>query len=154
MECRFCKLLTDDNNETLIATLKYGRLFLNYNQCFAGRVMYIYNKHLGDVSEIDIKNHFAVDKEIVVIAKVIKRIFRADLINVASLGNHVQHLHWHIIPRYKDDPSWGQPPWPHGDKKLTESEQTERCLFIREALFADSEFIELNAVEHINDYVS
>ena len=34
-------------------------------------------------------------------------------INLASLGNMTQHLHWHLIPRYNDDahfpnPIWGQ----------------------------------------------
>ena len=34
-------------------------------------------------------------------------------INLASLGNVVPHLHWHVIPRYSDDlhfpnPIWGQ----------------------------------------------
>ena len=27
------------------------------------------------------------------------------------LGNVVPHLHWHIIPRYRTDPRWGQPIW-------------------------------------------
>jgi diadenosine tetraphosphate (Ap4A) HIT family hydrolase len=34
-----------------------------------------------------------------------------DHINVESLGNVVPHLHWHIIPRYVDDPRWGMPIW-------------------------------------------
>jgi len=29
-----------------------------------------------------------------------------DKINLASLGNQVPHLHWHVIPRFKDDPHW------------------------------------------------
>jgi diadenosine tetraphosphate (Ap4A) HIT family hydrolase len=32
--------------------------------------------------------------------------------NIASLGNVVPHLHWHIIPRYRGDPRWGDPIWP------------------------------------------
>jgi diadenosine tetraphosphate (Ap4A) HIT family hydrolase len=26
-----------------------------------------------------------------------------DKVNLAALGNMVPHIHWHIIPRYKDD---------------------------------------------------
>ena len=33
------------------------------------------------------------------------------LVNIASIGQVVPHLHWHIIPRYKDDPRWGGPIW-------------------------------------------
>lgn len=37
-----------------------------------------------------------------------------DKINLASLGNLTPHLHWHVIPRYRDDrhfpnPIWGLP---------------------------------------------
>jgi diadenosine tetraphosphate (Ap4A) HIT family hydrolase len=43
----------------------------------------------------------------------IRSVMRPDKINVASLGNVVPHLHWHVIPRYTDDlhfpnPIWGQ----------------------------------------------
>ncbi len=32
-------------------------------------------------------------------------------INVASLGNVVPHLHWHIIARYEWDAHWPKPVW-------------------------------------------
>ena len=31
--------------------------------------------------------------------------------NVEQMGNALPHLHWHIVPRYKDDPRWGKPIW-------------------------------------------
>ncbi len=32
-------------------------------------------------------------------------------INVASLGNQVPHLHWHVIPRFADDAHFPDPVW-------------------------------------------
>lgn len=32
-------------------------------------------------------------------------------INLASLGNIVPHLHWHVIPRYSDDAFFPDPVW-------------------------------------------
>lgn len=32
-------------------------------------------------------------------------------INVASLGNVVPHVHWHVVPRYVDDAYFPQPIW-------------------------------------------
>ena len=32
-------------------------------------------------------------------------------INLASFGNVVPHLHWHVIPRFADDPHFPQPSW-------------------------------------------
>ena len=42
-----------------------------------------------------------------------KLFLQPDKINLASFGNMVPHLHWHVIPRFKDDmhfpnPIWGQ----------------------------------------------
>ena len=32
-----------------------------------------------------------------------QEILHSDKINLASLGNIVPHLHWHVIPRWRDD---------------------------------------------------
>jgi diadenosine tetraphosphate (Ap4A) HIT family hydrolase len=34
-----------------------------------------------------------------------------EKINLASLGNAVPHLHWHIIPRFSDDPHFPNAVW-------------------------------------------
>ena len=39
------------------------------------------------------------------------RIFRADKLNLAALGNLVPQLHIHHVVRYQDDPCWPAPVW-------------------------------------------
>jgi diadenosine tetraphosphate (Ap4A) HIT family hydrolase len=56
------------------------------------------------------------------IAEIVKITMNADLINMAQLGNEVNHYHWHIIPRYKNDFNWGRPPWPNSPVELKEFE--------------------------------
>ncbi len=34
-----------------------------------------------------------------------------EKINLASLGNMVAHLHWHVIPRFASDPQFPNPVW-------------------------------------------
>jgi diadenosine tetraphosphate (Ap4A) HIT family hydrolase len=45
----------------------------------------------------------------------VERCLRALLapskINLASLGNMVPHLHWHVIPRFADDPHFPNAVW-------------------------------------------
>lgn len=43
----------------------------------------------------------------------LSEIFKADKMNVASLGNIVPQLHIHHIVRYKNDPAWPNPVWGH-----------------------------------------
>jgi diadenosine tetraphosphate (Ap4A) HIT family hydrolase len=44
----------------------------------------------------------------------VRALLKPDKINLASLGNMVPHLHWHVIPRFRNDrhfpnPIWGEP---------------------------------------------
>jgi len=38
-------------------------------------------------------------------------ILTPDKINLASLGNMVPHLHWHVIPRWRGDRHFPDPIW-------------------------------------------
>ena len=54
---------------------------------------------------------------------------------MASLGNVVPHLHWHVVPRYRADPRWGAPIWPEEVVTTLAPEERERLLrALREAL--------------------
>ena len=40
-----------------------------------------------------------------------RRVLRPAKINLASLGNVVPHLHWHVIARFADDACFPAPIW-------------------------------------------
>jgi diadenosine tetraphosphate (Ap4A) HIT family hydrolase len=37
------------------------------------------------------------------VEEAVRHVMRPDKVNIAALGNMVPHIHWHVIPRYKDD---------------------------------------------------
>jgi len=37
------------------------------------------------------------------VEEAIRHVMCPDKVNIAALGNIVPHIHWHVIPRYKDD---------------------------------------------------
>jgi diadenosine tetraphosphate (Ap4A) HIT family hydrolase len=41
----------------------------------------------------------------------VRDVMNPDKINLASLGNVVPHLHWHVIPRFENDPHFPNPIW-------------------------------------------
>ena len=41
--------------------------------------------------------------------------FQPEKINIASFGNYLPHLHWHIMARYKNDSYFPEPMW--GEKQ-------------------------------------
>ena len=54
---------------------------------------------------------------------------RPTKINLASLGNVVPHVHWHIIPRWTHDSHFPDPIWAHAKR-----EWINKPLFDREAV--------------------
>jgi len=41
----------------------------------------------------------------------LREILNPHKVNLASLGNVTQHLHWHVIPRHQDDRHFPRPIW-------------------------------------------
>lgn len=46
-----------------------------------------------------------------IIEKEMIHFFQPDKINIASFGNYVPHLHWHIMARFKTDSYFPEPMW-------------------------------------------
>lgn len=46
-----------------------------------------------------------------IIEKAMLEYFKPDKINIASFGNMVPHVHWHIMARYKEDSYFPEPMW-------------------------------------------
>ena len=129
--CDLCRMVEDTDNVTYIAKMNYGTLYLNWNQIYYGRVMYIYDRHVKDITEINITNLQAIMFEVSKVSKAIKDLFQADTVEVATLGNEVQHLHYHIIPRRKSDKNWGKPPWPHDNYFPDDKEKADLVKIIK-----------------------
>ena len=70
------------------------------------------------------------------VARRLAELFRPDKINYELLGNMVPHMHWHLVPRFTDDPLWPRPIWsePHDEHLLTADQYAERIALIRSAL--------------------
>jgi diadenosine tetraphosphate (Ap4A) HIT family hydrolase len=41
----------------------------------------------------------------------LRQLYRPDKVNLASLGNVVPHVHWHVIARFVDDAHFPDPIW-------------------------------------------
>ena len=51
------------------------------------------------------------------VEEILKVIFKPEKINLASLGNKTPHIHWHVVPRFKEDAHF---PNSHWGEKLRE----------------------------------
>jgi diadenosine tetraphosphate (Ap4A) HIT family hydrolase len=77
----------------------------------------------------------AVDGVLADCARVLARLPGVEKTNLASLGNLVPQLHWHVVGRRAGDPAWPGPVWGHGDPQAYEArEQASLITHLRSEL--------------------
>src|SRR5579862_744099 len=91
-----------------VAALSVSSLYLAKNQTYRGQCLLVYDaRHAARPDQLSAQEWQAFCADLFVAQGAISRTVCPDHINIESLGNVVPHLHWHIVPRYWDDPRWG-----------------------------------------------
>ena len=123
-----------------IATMTVSSLYLSKNQTYRGQCQLIFDpRHVARLDELTADEWTRLAGDLYLAEQAIVRVLRPDHINVESLGNVVPHLHWHIIPRYLHDPSWGAPIWrvplaSMADTRLPDEERESLIASLRRAI--------------------
>jgi len=79
-----------------------------------------------EITDITSEQRAQFMEEIALAEDVMKNTYWPDKMNIASMGNHVEQLHMHMIARFKTDDIWPQPVWgtqtsPYNDKAKEET---------------------------------
>lgn len=108
-----------------VATLEVCTLCLLKNQAYRGHSILIYDpRHVSRPDELTADEWSAFARDAHAAVRALVAVFRPDHINIESLGNEVPHLHWHLIPRYRDDPRWGGPVWTTTREEMARGEMS------------------------------
>ena len=110
LPCFYCSKDNQlDSRMIFICKLSGSDLYLNLNQSHLGRVIVASKTHVKEVFDLskNERDHFMDD--ISLVSKVIHSIFCPDKLNYAIFGDIVSHLHMHIVPKYENKKSWGEP---------------------------------------------
>ena len=67
--------------------------------------------HIKEMSDLDALNQHRLMKVVFAVETAMREVVNPDKINLASLGNKTPHLHWHVIPRFKDDKHFPNSHW-------------------------------------------
>lgn len=78
---------------------------------YPGFCRVIWNTHIREMSDLSAADREHCMRVVFAVERVLRAAVHPDKINLASLGNMVAHLHWHVIPRFSDDPHFPQPIW-------------------------------------------
>ena len=110
------------------------------DQAYYGYCILRFNKrHVTGIEYLTEEEYSLFMQDLHQSAHAIKKSVNPDHMNYVTLGNVIPHLHYHIIPRYKNDPRWRAPVWTTRaeemvKKYLEEKEYQELVLKIRSFL--------------------
>ena len=109
--CPLCPPRPDDSEQWIrIGTLSVATLYLDRNQTYRGHCQLVFDpRHAEGLERLQPDEFMRLMADLSTAARAIQAACRPDLMNYASLGNVVSHVHWHIVPRYRTDPRWGAP---------------------------------------------
>jgi diadenosine tetraphosphate (Ap4A) HIT family hydrolase len=112
-DCPFCQKLDhlDPTSEEVVWTFPHSVAFLGPWQFYHGYGILIARRHATELSQLSDAERRAYLDEMCIFARAIEEAFRPHKLNYELLGNQVPHLHWHLFPRYSNDPDSLKPVW-------------------------------------------
>lgn len=126
MDCLFCKIINKEIPSRVIYEDDNYLSFLDINPNTKGHCLVIPKEHIKNFTEL-------TEKQTTELIKVVKNIapklvelldikdYNLALNNGSIAGQIVGHIHWHIIPRYKDD---GLKHWGSNQEEIDKLEET------------------------------
>ena len=78
---------------------------------YPGFCRVIWNAHVCEMTDLPPAERHKLLTVVFAVEEVVRRLFVPDKINLASFGNVVPHVHWHIIPRWQNDRHFPEPVW-------------------------------------------
>ncbi len=85
--------------------------FLGPWQFYHGYCLLVSRSHATELSRLPDPERRAYLDEMCLLARAVEAACRPHKLNCELLGNQVPHLHWHLFPRYADDPDALRPVW-------------------------------------------
>lgn len=90
-----------------IGELPMSKVILFREQSHRGRVIVACKKHVDDITCLMPEERQQFMEDVNHTAEVLHELFHPDKINFGAYGDTMHHLHFHLVPKYKDGFEWG-----------------------------------------------
>ncbi|MGH7461912.1 MAG: HIT family protein [Longimicrobiales bacterium] len=90
---------------------EFARVVLVGDADHPGFCRVIVNDHVKEMTDLQPAARDRLMRIVYEVEEALRALLEPDKVNLASLGNMVPHLHWHVIPRFRDDPHFPNPVW-------------------------------------------
>ena len=105
-----CPLCSGDGGEVLWRD-DFCRVVLADEPNYPAFCRVILSAHIKEMSDLDTSARGRLMAVVFAVELSLRELLNPDKINLASLGNVVPHVHWHVIPRFADDAHFPDAIW-------------------------------------------
>jgi len=78
---------------------------------YPGFVRVILGRHATEMADLGGEERRRLMEVVFAVEAAVRETMGADKMNLASLGNQTPHVHWHVVPRFRDDRHFPGPIW-------------------------------------------
>jgi diadenosine tetraphosphate (Ap4A) HIT family hydrolase len=110
MQTQSCHFCTHDGGE-ILASNALLRMIAPHEPEFPGLIRVVWNAHIAEMTDLPPEQRSAMMQVVCQVEQLIRDVLRPHKVNLASFGNFVPHLHWHVIPRWEDDSYFPESIW-------------------------------------------
>lgn len=103
--------LCDTPGGTILWQDDFCRVVLADEPDYPGFLRVILAAHVKEMSDLAPADQQRLLHAVLASEAALREVVAPDKVNLASLGNLVPHLHWHVIPRFADDPHFPNAVW-------------------------------------------
>ncbi|PKO56837.1 MAG: HIT family protein [Betaproteobacteria bacterium HGW-Betaproteobacteria-21] len=107
MDCPLCRIDQDE----LVWLDAHCRVIRVTDPDYAGFCRVVWNDHIAEMTDLAPADRHHLLDVVMATETALRTLMRPAKINLASFGNMVPHLHWHVIPRFTDDRHFPESVW-------------------------------------------
>lgn len=129
MECPFCARLSQLEQlppDELLWQFPASVALLGPWQHYQGYCVLVLRHHESELFHLPDEERQRYFEEMCLLARAVADCFQPLKLNYELLGNQVPHLHWHLFPRFADDPDRLQPVWLALQRAETDAAERQR----------------------------
>ena len=109
--CALCKDELKPEEGQLIWRGDDCRIILVNDSDLPGFCRVVWNRHFSEMTDLTYGEREHLMTLVFAVEKAVRHVMHPDKVNLAALGNMVPHIHWHVIPRFKDDAFYPGSAW-------------------------------------------
>lgn len=108
MNCPICHA---ENEDVLLQTPNLRVIAVHNEAGSPAFCRVIWQAHIAEMTDLPQAQRHEIMDMVYRVESAMRQVLKPAKINLASLGNVVPHLHWHVIARFENDANFPAPIW-------------------------------------------